>query len=116
MSLCVDVTLMSGKSAQITASRDCTTDDLRIQAQTALRVGPGNLVNASGEVLRRGATLGEAGVQTGDVLTVQVQQISLAATASSFAAILGDGSVVTWGGSRAGGDSSSVQPLLLTDT
>ena len=39
-----------------------------------------------------------------------VQQIQ--ATATAFAAILGDGSVVTWGDALGGGDSSAVQGQL----
>ena len=39
-----------------------------------------------------------------------VQQIQ--ATGAPFAAILGDGSVVTWGHEDFGGDSSSVQDQL----
>ena len=39
-----------------------------------------------------------------------MQQIQ--ATFTAFAAILGDGSVVTWGAAGGGGDSSSVQHQL----
>ena len=39
-----------------------------------------------------------------------MQQIQ--ASTGAFAAILGDGSVVTWGGAAYGGDSSAVQDLL----
>ena len=39
-----------------------------------------------------------------------MQQIQ--ASQSAFAAILADGSVVTWGTAAAGGDSSAVQDLL----
>ena len=39
-----------------------------------------------------------------------VQQIQ--ACCGAFAAILGDGSVVTWGDAKLGGDSSSVQDQL----
>ena len=39
-----------------------------------------------------------------------VQQIQ--ATSQAFAAILGDGSVVTWGNAEAGGDGSAVQDQL----
>ena len=39
-----------------------------------------------------------------------VQQIQ--ATSSAFAAILADGSIVTWGDSRRGGDSSGVRDQL----
>ena len=41
-----------------------------------------------------------------------VQQIQ--ASASAFAAILGDGSVVTWGCATYGGDCRAVQPQLQT--
>ena len=112
MSLDVDVTLLSGKSAQISAPGGCTVDEFRSKAQTALQVGRSRLISPSGHVLCGEATLFQSGVKNGDILTLQVQQMSLAATADSFAAILGDGSVVTWGGSRAGGDSTSVKDQL----
>ena len=41
-----------------------------------------------------------------------VQQIQ-ASCYGAFAAILGDGSVVTWGDAHSGGDGSSVQNQLL---
>ena len=41
---------------------------------------------------------------------MDVQQIQ--ASGSAFAAILDDGSVVTWGNADTGGDSSAVQDLL----
>ncbi|OLQ14872.1 hypothetical protein AK812_SmicGene946 [Symbiodinium microadriaticum] len=48
-------------------------------------------------------------LSTGNVLHIQ-------ATAKAFAALLTDGSLVTWGDSRAGGDSSCVQEKLRTCT
>ena len=39
-----------------------------------------------------------------------VQQVQ--ATGSAFAAILADGSVVTWGSSHTGGDSSAVEDMF----
>ena len=39
-----------------------------------------------------------------------MQQIQ--ATSTAFAAILGDGSIVTWGNAHYGGDSKSVQDQL----
>ena len=63
-------------------------------------------------------TITEARLMSGDVLTLHVKQVQLKATrpggfsVGAFAAILGDGSVVTWGGPGFGGDSSAVQEQL----
>ena len=51
-------------------------------------------------------------MQTGDCLTLQVVTLRIRGNGPSFAAILGDGSVVTWGDEGYGGDSSSVQHQL----
>ena len=53
------------------------------------------------------------------MLTLRITQVLLAASKrlvfvheAAFAKILGDGSVVTWGDSECGGDSSAVQDRL----
>ena len=43
---------------------------------------------------------------------MQQIQATHGALAGAFAAVLGDGSVVTWGDARCGGDSSAVQGQL----
>ena len=52
-------------------------------------------------------------MQTGDCLTLQVGTVRIRGDTGCFAAILGDGSVVTWGFADFGGDSSSVQDRSL---
>ena len=47
--------------------------------------------------------------RTGDVLTLHIRPISVAATHGAFAAILSDGSVVSWGHGELGGDCQSKQ-------
>ena len=44
--------------------------------------------------------------------TKVVQNVAVAASASAFAAIRADGTVVAWGDARAGGDCSAVQEQL----
>ena len=48
-------------------------------------------------------------IQNGDSLTFHVNGVQIQSTSSAFAALLGDGSVVTWGDPSSGGDSSAVQ-------
>ena len=52
-------------------------------------------------------------MRNGDRLTlVRTSSIQVQASFGAFAAILGDGSVVTWGDPEYGGDSSRVQDRL----
>ena len=52
-------------------------------------------------------------MQHGDCLMLQVGTVCIHGGFQCFAAILGDGCVVTWGGiAGSGGDSSSVQDQL----
>ena len=49
---------------------------------------------------------------TGDILMLHVSRVEVHAGDTAFTAILGDGSVVTWGYDEYGGDSSAVQHQL----
>ena len=51
-------------------------------------------------------------MQNGDSLTLHINGVQVQASAHAFAAILSDGSVVTWGDQLSGGDSSAVQVQL----
>ena len=51
-------------------------------------------------------------MQNGDALTLHMNTVELQATRGAFAAILGDGTAVTWGDADFGGDSSAVQHQL----
>ena len=119
MSIFVNVHLLSGKCASMEVKADASVESLKQQAQSALVVpGRRRLLNSSGEVLDGAQTITEARLMSGDVLTLHVKQVQLHATrrgfvsASAFAALLGDGSVVTWGRADYGGDSSAVQHQL----
>ena len=112
MSITVDVGLLSGKAVTVKAGLDEDVGALQRRAQIALGVGRGRLVGSSGIVLDASASIKHAKLENGDVLMLQIQRIQVQASSQAFAAILGDGSVVTWGDAAAGGDSSAVQDQL----
>ena len=108
MSIAVEVSLLSGKTATVQADLDETVEVLTQRAQIALGVGKGRLLDSSGVVLDGCAATKKARVQNGDSLTLQVSRVQVQFTGYSFAAILGDGSVVTWGAGF-DGDNSATQ-------
>ena len=112
MAIVVDVTLISGQRVSLEADPAASVQSLAESAGRALGVGRGRLLSSSGHVLDGDAKLGAARLQTGDFLTLQVGTVCVRGGDHSFAAILGDGSVVTWGDADCGGDSSSVQDQL----
>ena len=118
MSISVDVHLLSGKRAFVEVETDASIESLKQGAQTALAVpSRGRLLNSSGEVLDGAQTVTEAELRSGDVLTLHVNQVQIKGRkaglySTTFAAILGDGSVVAWGYADCGGDSSAVQEQL----
>ena len=113
MALVLDVTLISGKRVSLEAGLDASVQSLKKRARGALGVGLGRLFNASGSLLDGDATLEASGLRTGDCLILQISEVQISSTqTTSFAAILGDGSVVTWGYMRFGGDSSAVEEQL----
>ena len=111
MSISVDVHLLSGKTESLEVHADDSVDSLRRRAQRALKAGNGRRYLLDGA-----STIKEARLQNGDALTLHVKQVALVATkggnTSAFAAILGDGSVVTWGDAYCGGDNRAVQDQL----
>ena len=117
MSITLSVSLLSGRTISVETEADVDIENFKQRAQSALSIGRGILVHSNGPVLYGARTIRESGLQTGDVLTVQVQPVTILAArrrlfSKAFAAILGDRSVVTWGGSAEGGDSSHVQQQL----
>ena len=64
-------------------------------------------MNSCGSVLDEAATLGDCKLENGDTLLFQIRQVQVCGTCHAFAAILGNGSVVTWGSADYGGDSSA---------
>ena len=116
VSILVDVYLLSGKCASFEVEADASVESLKHRAQSALVTGRGRLLNSSGEALDEAQSVTEAKLMSGDVLTLQVNQVQLKATRQAsewhaFAALLGDRSVVTWGDAGNGGDSSAVQEV-----
>ena len=108
----VDVTLISGQRVSLEADLAASVHSLAERARRELGVGRGRLFSSYGSVLDGDAKLGEAKLQTGDCLTLQVGALRICSGNLCFAAILGDGSVVTWGSARCGGDSSSATEQL----
>ena len=112
MSIVVDVTLISGQSVSLQTDLTASVQSLAESAPRALGVSRGRLFSSCGSILNGDTKLGEAKLQTGDCLTLQVGTVRICGVFKCFAAILGDGSVVTWGCESSGGDSSSVQDQL----
>ena len=112
MSVTVEVRLLSGRTATIEADLDEELEALILEAQTALDVAKGRLVDSSGSVLDAGALIRDTPVQNGDSLMLQISPVQTCRNERAFAAILGDASVVTSGVSQLGGDSSAVQSQL----
>ena len=112
MSLAVEVGLISGRTIALEAAPDEKLQSVKHRAQNALGVSKGRLLDASGRTLDGLASIKEAGINNGDSLTLQISGIQASGNVAAFAAILGDGSVLTWGSAGHGGDSSAVQDQL----
>ncbi|CAE7227787.1 unnamed protein product, partial [Symbiodinium microadriaticum] len=112
MPLHLEVALLSGKRARLDAEPEWSLDHLRKRARNLLGSGPGKLLSPAGAILRGTDSLAAAGLQEADVLTFQKGPVQIAATSKAFAALYGDGSVVTWGHKHFGGDSSGVAQQL----
>eukprot|EP00439_Symbiodinium_sp_Y106_P071817 s671_g13.t1 len=89
-------------------------EDLKLQAQRALETGIRSLVHAERKVLQDESTVGETGLQDGDVLTAVARPVLVwsSPAGSAFAVSRSDGFVFTWGLSMYGGDSSAVKDQL----
>ena len=74
----INVALMSGRSVQIEAMVELLLKDVKLQAQNSLLTNLGVLRNSAGQVLDEAQTVDEAGLRSGDVLTLQVRQTLLA--------------------------------------
>ena len=110
----INVALMSGRAAQVPVTMDRLLKRIKLEAQSALQTGMGVLRDSKGRILDDCQTASAAGVKSGDTLTFQVRQTRLAShkIGIAFAALKGDGSVVTCGYRNGGGDSSKVQEQL----
>ena len=119
MSLSVAVHLISGRSVTLETEANASVESLRQRAQRALSVGRGRLLNSSGRVLDGSRTVEQAGLKSGETLTLHVRQVQVISSKmfgdeenAAFAAILGDGCVVSWGNHLCGGDSSDFRDQL----
>ena len=111
MSLAFEVSLISGKTVSLETHGDESVESLRRRAQRALGVGKGRLLTSTGRVLDGEAPLKSAGLHNLP-LTFHIRRVDIQATVFAFAAILRDGSVVSWGDADRGGDSSAVRDQL----
>ena len=100
MAIVVDVTLISGRRVSLEADLTASVESLAERARRAFGVGHGRLVSSCGSVLGGDTKLGEATLQGGDSLTLQVGAVRIGGGACSFAAILADASVVMRGATR----------------
>ena len=102
MSVNVEVGLLSGMAVAVEAGLDETVATSKRRAQTALGVGRGRLLDSFGNALDAHVPIRRARVRTDDLLTLQISQTQVQSAVHHsgvvFAAILGDGSVVTCGG------------------
>ena len=112
MSIIVEVVLLSGSKAIVEARVDESIETLKNRAQTALEVGRGRLLDSSGRALVGSSKIIDSSLRSGDCLSLHLSRVQIKASFGAFAAILGDGSVVTWGKAEYGGDSSAVQDQL----
>ena len=112
MSIVVDVGLMSGRTVSVEAGLDESVATLKRRAQTALAVGKGRLSDSSTRLLDEQQTVKKAKLEPGTSLTLHVGKVRVAGNGDALSAILGHGSVVTWGSKGDGGDSRAVQDQL----
>ena len=115
LSVTVTVGLISDKTVTVEAGLDEDVKIVKRRAQTALGVGQGRLLDSSGKVLDDGVPFKKAREQTADSFTLHTSRVQVQRASgchSTFTALLGDGSALSWGYARAGGDSSAVQDQL----
>ena len=74
MSLTLEVSLLSGKTASLQTHEGESVESLRVQAQGALGAGKGRLLDSTGCVLDGGAHLKEARLQYVEPPTFQVRR------------------------------------------
>ncbi|CAE7373827.1 unnamed protein product, partial [Symbiodinium necroappetens] len=112
MSMCLSVALLSGREVHLGLAPETSVEELRLRAQAALSTKGRLRLLESGAEIEGEMSLSQVGLQTGDRLMLYTRPAAVAATQHAFAAIQGDGSVVTWGNPKFGGDCSEVQDKL----
>ena len=75
-SICIEVSLLSGRRAKITREVQCSIEEFKQQALESLEMCAGVLLTTSGEMLCEG-TLEEAGLKDGDVVLLQQRQVDV---------------------------------------
>ena len=114
MSIVVEVGLLSGKAATLKTDLEEGVKALTLRAQSALGVGRGRLVDSSGSFLDADAQIKDASVRNGDSLTLHIAPVQICRANGAFAAILGDGSVRTWGSGIVQNQLNNVQQIQAT--
>ena len=112
MSLTLEVSLISGRTVSLQTHGDETLESLRERAQRALGVCKGRLFNSTGSVLDGGGPLKKSRLKYDEPLTLQIRRVDICGGKRTFSAILGDGTVVTWGCADCGGYSSAIRDQL----
>ena len=110
--MCLSVALLSGREVHLKLAHESSVEELRLRAQAALSTKGRLRLLESGAEIEGEMSLSQVGLQTGDRLMLYTRPAAVAATQHAFAAIQGDGSVVTWGNPEFGGDCSEVQEKL----
>ena len=75
MSITVEVSLLSGKTATVEAGPDEEVETLKRRAQAALGVGRGRLMDSAGRFLDPRAQIKDCEVQTADALTLHCSPV-----------------------------------------
>ncbi|CAE7880960.1 unnamed protein product, partial [Symbiodinium microadriaticum] len=108
------------KGSNLFSSRDLMGDRLRKDRERDDRGRHGHggcqgylrLLDSSGRALLGSSKIIDSSVRSGDCLSLHLFRVQIHESCGAFAAILGDGSVVTWGGAACGGDSSGSSAVL----
>ena len=113
MSVRLRVTLLNGRQISLDVDPGSSLDELTQEAQVKLGVGRSRLFRGC-DSLEGSSTVEAAGLRADDDLQLVAQTVQVYSSKRSlaFVAVLGDGSVVTWGHPTHGGDSSLVQSQL----
>ena len=80
MSICLEVVLLSGKTAIAQAGWEEEVETLKWRAQAALGVGKGRLVHSFGGVRDASAAIKTTRLQDGDALTLHVNTVQVQAS------------------------------------
>eukprot|EP00927_Polykrikos_kofoidii_P013076 TRINITY_DN15691_c1_g1_i1.p1 TRINITY_DN15691_c1_g1~~TRINITY_DN15691_c1_g1_i1.p1 ORF type:complete len:249 (+),score=39.93 TRINITY_DN15691_c1_g1_i1:88-834(+) len=108
----LSVSLISGQTADVTVDINARGSHLLELARQALSCNVTNIISSRGHQLNQNLSLANLGVFEWESITAVVGELVIFSSASAFAALPGDGRVVTWGHGGLGGDSGAVQEQL----